>query len=227
MQRAVGDELGGLSSLRPGEYLPPDDAVVVEPVLADPVEPRRVDVDRDCGLALVVGDTVDVAGAALACVAGAADATPGARFRTRADPPARRPPRRRGRRPRCSGRGSRCPGRASRRGPRRPCGRPRRRARSAAARRRRGRAAPTDPLPARDAGATSSSSAGEEDSVVRNEIVERGESRERKRARRSSDEMVLHGISAALRDVRHRPESARLSVEQAAEARRTRVTPSW
>ena len=54
-----------------GPHLALHDAVLGEPVLADPVEPRGVDVHRHRRESLVVSDAMDVAGAALPRVAGA------------------------------------------------------------------------------------------------------------------------------------------------------------
>ena len=65
LEGAVGDEL--LGELVPARsHLALNDAVLGEPVLADPVEPRRVDVNRHGGQAVVMVDPMDVAGAALA-----------------------------------------------------------------------------------------------------------------------------------------------------------------
>ena len=70
VERALSDEL--LGELVPARtHLAADDAVVAEAVLAHPVEPRRVDVDRHRGLSVLVAHPMDVAGAALPRVSGA------------------------------------------------------------------------------------------------------------------------------------------------------------
>ena len=69
LERALGDELVG--ELVPARaHLATDEAVVAEAVLADPVEPRRVDVDGDGRLSLLVAHAMDVPGAAPARVPG-------------------------------------------------------------------------------------------------------------------------------------------------------------
>ena len=65
LEGAVGDELLG-ELVAAGPHLALNDAVLGEPVLANPVEPWGVDVNRYRGETLVVVDPVDVAGAALA-----------------------------------------------------------------------------------------------------------------------------------------------------------------
>jgi len=68
LERTFRDELVG--QLVPARsHLAAYEAVLAEPVLADPVEPRRVDVNRDGGLAHLVPNAMDVPRPALACVA--------------------------------------------------------------------------------------------------------------------------------------------------------------
>ena len=63
LEGAVGEQL--LRELATaGPHLAPHDAISGEPVLADPIEPWRVDVHRHGRLALVVTHAMDVAGAA-------------------------------------------------------------------------------------------------------------------------------------------------------------------
>ena len=67
LERALGDQLVG-ELVAAGPDLAAHDAVLGEAVLADPVEARGVDVDRDRGLAELVADAMDVSRASLARV---------------------------------------------------------------------------------------------------------------------------------------------------------------